>query len=105
MAISGPKMVLVPCKMVCVHINFIELVPNNTCTQDVEVARVDDFLELNRDGYELEGLSMEQQMIQNFPTLNICTRIIRQYKDEIHKKLKSDLVRIDKQRIPKIEGR
>ncbi len=64
---------------------------------------MDDFLELNRDGYELEGLSVEQQM--NLPTFNICTRITRQYKDEIHKKLKSDLVRIDKQRIPKIEGR
>ena len=63
-----------------------------------------DFLGLNRDDdYGLERLSIEQRT--NLPTFNISTRITWQYYDEIHKKLKSDLMRIDKQRIPKIEGR
>ncbi len=73
------------------------------CTQDAKVVRVVGFLRLNRDDYELGRLSIKQQ--RNLPTFNICTRITWEYKDEIHRKLKSDLKRIDKQRIPKIEGR
>ncbi len=62
-----------------------------------------DFLELNRDDYKLERISIEQRT--NLPTFNINTRITWQYYDEIHKKIKGDLMRIDKERIPKIEGR
>ncbi len=67
-------------------------------TQNAKVVRVADFLGLNRDDYELGRLSIKQQR-------NLPTRITWQYKDEIHRQLKSDLKRIDKQGIPRIEGR